>query len=65
MSSVVFLSGKVTSWVKGRGGRLTHSLIAGALEQVRAADVDQWCRSHLGLTLQSQRRLALGATKMG
>jgi len=44
-------------------GRRTSSLIASALERIRTADVDQWCRTHLGITLQSQRRLAFSATK--
>jgi hypothetical protein len=46
-------------------GQLTPRTIKRALEMVRSADVDAWCRQHLGITHQSQRRLALGATKTG
>ena len=46
-------------------GPKTKSTIANALESIRTADVDQWCKQHLGVTLQSQRRLALSATKTG
>lgn len=46
-------------------GKLTPQTIKHALEAIRSADVDTWCREHLGITLQSQRRLALRATKMG
>ncbi len=46
-------------------GRRTTAGIKQALEVVRSADVDTWCRDHLGITLQSQRRRALGATKTG
>lgn len=46
-------------------GRLTPHTIKQALESIRSADVDIWCRKYLGITLQSQRRLALGAAKMG
>lgn len=46
-------------------GPQTTSTIASALERIRTADVDHWCKAHLGITLQSQRRLALSATKTG
>jgi len=46
-------------------GRLTPATITSALETVRTADVGTWCKNHLGLTLPSQRRLLLGATKTG
>lgn len=46
-------------------GPKTTSTIAHALECIRTADVDHWCKEHLGITLQSQRRLALSATKTG
>ena len=46
-------------------GRRTTSGIKQALEVIRSADVDTWCSDHLGITLQSQRRRALGATKTG
>jgi hypothetical protein len=46
-------------------GKLNPQIIKRALETVRTADVDTWCRNHLGITLQSQRRLTLSATKTG
>ncbi len=46
-------------------GKLCPHTIKQALETIRSADVDTWCRTHLGITLQSQRRLALCATKTG
>lgn len=46
-------------------GQLTPATIANALESTRTADVTHWCQTHLGITLQSQRRLALSATKTG
>ena len=46
-------------------GRKTTATIKKALERVRTADVDHWCKDHLGITLQSQRRLAFSATKTG
>ena len=46
-------------------GRQTPSVIKQALETVRTADVETWCSDHLGITLQAQRRSALGATKTG
>lgn len=46
-------------------GQHTPESLKHALETVRSADVETWCRDHLGLTLHSQRRLALGATKTG
>jgi len=46
-------------------GKLTPNTIKQALETIRSGDVDTWCRKHLGITLQSHRRLALGATKIG
>jgi hypothetical protein len=46
-------------------GRLTTDRIARALEMVTTADVISWCKEHLGVTLQAQRKLAIGATKMG
>jgi hypothetical protein len=46
-------------------GKLTPDIIKRGLETVRTNDVDRWCNRHLGTTLQSQRRLLLGATKMG
>jgi hypothetical protein len=38
--------------------RHSTDAIATALEAVRTCDVLQWCREHLGLTLQAQRRYA-------
>lgn len=46
-------------------GKQTTSSIKQALEDVRSADVETWCSDHLGITIQSQRRRALGATKTG
>ena len=46
-------------------GKKTPSSIKQALEVVRSADVDTWCRDHLKITIQSQRRRAIGATKPG
>lgn len=46
-------------------GQRTRSLIQHALEQTRTSDVTTWCKDHLGLTLQSQKRNALSATKTG
>jgi hypothetical protein len=46
-------------------GKLSPHTIKRALETVRTADVDIWCKQHLGTTLQSQRRLLLSATKTG
>lgn len=46
-------------------GKQTASHIKQALETVRTAEVATWCRDHLGLTIQTQRRLTLGATKTG
>ena len=45
--------------------KTTTSGIKEALEVVRSADVDNWCKDNLGITIQSQRRLTLGATKPG
>lgn len=46
-------------------GNLTPRTIKRALETIRTTDVDTWCTQHLGITLQSQRRLTVGATKTG
>lgn len=46
-------------------GKLMPRTIKQALEAVSSVEVDAWCRDHLGITLQSQRRLTLGATKTG
>lgn len=46
-------------------GSKTTSTIKDALEQVRTMEVHNWCKEHLGITLQSQRRLTLRATKTG
>jgi len=42
-------------------GDHSASLIQQALETISTADVTEWCREHLGQTIQSQRRLTLGA----
>lgn len=36
----------------------THHAVATALHATRTSDVLQWCRKHLGFTLQAQRRYA-------
>lgn len=46
-------------------GTTTPSIIHQALEAVRTADVAAWCHKHLGVTLQSQRRLIGSAIKPG
>ena len=46
-------------------GTTSTSMIRQALETVRTADVTAWCQQHLGITLQSQRRLTASATKTG
>ena len=46
-------------------GKLTPRTMKRALETIRTTDVDAWCTEHLGITLQSQRRLIAGATKTG
>lgn len=46
-------------------GQRTKSVIRKALETTRTSDVSSWCENHLGITLQSQRRNALSATKTG
>jgi len=46
-------------------GLRATSTIKTALESVTTADVRTWCETHLGVTIQAQRKLALGATKMG
>ena len=45
-------------------GRQTTSLLTSALESVTVSDVTRWCETHLGVTIQSQRKRALCATKM-
>ena len=46
-------------------GKQTRFRIKQALELVRSAKLDSWCKDHLGMTIQSQRRLTLSATKLG
>ena len=46
-------------------GTTTTSIIRQALETVRTAEVAAWCNEHLGITLQSHRRLTAIATKPG
>lgn len=46
-------------------GKRSLSGIGAALENVRSADIDAWCREHLGVTIQSQRRRLQSATKTG
>jgi hypothetical protein len=45
-------------------GKKYPELLQQALKSVRTTDIDEWRRKHLGLTIQSQRRLTLGATKI-
>ncbi len=42
-------------------GKKCPSFILEALQAIQALDATQWCRDHFGLTIQSQRRLTLGA----
>lgn len=46
-------------------GRRAGDTIKTALQTVTTADVLTWCKDHLGITLQAQRKIALGVTKMG
>lgn len=46
-------------------GKQATADIKTALQSVTTADVITWCKKHLGITLQAQRKLALGATKTG
>jgi hypothetical protein len=46
-------------------GKQAKAEIKTALQSVTTADVITWCKQHLGITLQAQRKLALGATKTG
>ena len=41
----------------------TGEAISEALEKIRTCEVLQWCREHLGVTLQAQRRYALREQK--
>lgn len=43
----------------------THVTIREALTRVRTGEVAEWCRKHLGVTLQSQRKLAFEGNKTG
>lgn len=60
--------GGMTAMLLGMGaivGKRTSAIIKKALETIRTEDVMRWCRETFGVTIASQRRLALGATKMG
>lgn len=46
-------------------GRRASDTIQTGLQAVTTADVSTWCKDHLGITLQAQRKIAMGATKMG
>lgn len=46
-------------------GNVTRATIAEALATIRTQNVVDWCRDTFGMTIASQRRLALSATKMG
>jgi hypothetical protein len=46
-------------------GRQATATIKTALQTVTTANVITWCRDHLGVTLQAQRKLALSDTKTG
>ena len=39
--------------------------IAAALRRVKTCEVWQWCRKHLGITIQAQRKIALNGNKNG
>jgi hypothetical protein len=46
--------------------KLTNENVTQALSHVRTRDVTAWCQHHLGVSVQSQRRLAFASgTKMG
>ena len=46
-------------------GPKATATIKTALQSVTTDNVTTWCKNHLGVTLQAQRKLALGATKTG
>lgn len=46
-------------------GKRASDTVQQALQTVSTNDVRSWCKDTLGTTLQAQRKLALGATKMG
>ena len=46
-------------------GPKATTTIKTALQSVTTENVTTWCKKHLGVTLQTQRKLALGATKIG
>jgi len=46
-------------------GQKTTPTLKTALQSVTTDNVIAWCKDHLGVTLQTQRKLALGATKTG
>jgi hypothetical protein len=46
-------------------GQKAAATVQQALESVSAEDVISWCEQNLGVTLPSQRKLALGATTTG
>jgi len=45
-------------------GQPCHDRIVEALKQVTNSKVWQWCREHLGVTLQAQRKLAFAAEQI-
>ncbi|MFC2176274.1 hypothetical protein ACFLR1_04835 [Bacteroidota bacterium] len=60
--------GGMTAMLLSIGAIVGHKATAAiktALQSVTTDDVSSWCRKHLGVTLQAQRKLALGATKTG
>jgi hypothetical protein len=46
-------------------GKRTTAMTKDVLETIRTQDVIRWCHETFGMTIASQRRLALGATKTG
>jgi hypothetical protein len=60
--------GGMTAMLLSIGAMVGHhatATIKTALESVTTGDVMTWCKNHLGVTLQAQRKLALGATRTG
>lgn len=60
--------GGMTAMLLSIGAIVGHKAVATikiALQTVTTADVTAWCKKHLGVTLQAQRKIAIGAVKTG
>ena len=60
--------GGMTAMLLSIGAIVGHKVVATikiALQTVTTADVTAWCKQHLGVTIQAQRKIAFGATKTG